>query len=126
MEQGSGLFASIRTLFCTLLGIAQTRLELLASELEEERLRLTRMLLYAFLALFFFGLGVLLLSVLIIAAFWDSYRLAAIGAVLAIHFGAAFICALCVRKQAKQKPKLFSASLAELGKDRAALASANE
>ncbi|HEY3327763.1 MAG TPA: phage holin family protein [Novimethylophilus sp.] len=123
MVQSSGLFTSIKTLLGTLLGVTQTRLELLATEIEEERLRLTRLLLYGFFALFFFGLGVLLLSVLVIAAFWDSHRLAAIAAVAVMHLGIAFVCAVCLRQQAKHKPRLFSASLAELGKDRAALAS---
>ena len=122
MTQSSGLFASVRALLSTLLGIARTRLELLVTELEEERLRLGKLLLYGFLALFFFSIGILLLSVLIIAVFWDSNRLTAIGVVAAIHLGIAFICGVCLRQQAKRKPRLFSASLAELDKDRAALA----
>lgn len=121
MTQGSGLFSSVRTLLGTLLGIAQTRLELLVTELEEERLHLGKLLLYGFLALFFFGLGVLLLSVLIIAVFWDSYRLGATAALAALYLGIAFICAAVLRRQARRKPRLFSASIAELGKDRAAL-----
>lgn len=122
MTQSSGLFSSVRALLGTVLGIAQTRLELLVTELEEERLHLGKLLLYGFLALFFFGLGVLLLSVLIIAVFWDSYRLGAIAALAALYLGIAFICAAFLRQQARRKPRLFSASIAELGKDRAALA----
>jgi uncharacterized membrane protein YqjE len=38
-------------LLSTLLGIAQTRLELLANELEEERSHLTRLLVYGLLLL---------------------------------------------------------------------------
>lgn len=121
MAQGSGLFASVRTLLGTVLGIVHTRLELLITEIEEERLRLGKMLLYGFLALFFFGLGILLLSVLVIAAFWDTYRLAAIAVVAAIHLGVAYLFVECLRQQAKSKSKLFAASLAEFGKDRAAL-----
>ena len=123
MAQGSGLFASVRTLLGTLLGIVHTRLELLITELEEERLRLGKMLLYGFLALFFFGLGVLLLSVLVIAAFWDTYRLAAIAVVAAIHLGVAYLFVECLRQQVKSKPRMFAASLAEFSKDRAVLES---
>jgi uncharacterized membrane protein YqjE len=122
MAQSSGLFSSVRVLLSTLLGIAQTRLDLLVTELEEERLHLGKLMLYGFLALFFFGLGVLLVSVLVIAAFWDSYRLGAIAVLAAIYLGIAFACAAILRQQARRRPRLFSASIAELGKDRAALA----
>lgn len=123
MTQSTGLFASVRTLLGTLLCIVQTRLELLATEIEEERIRLTKLLLYGFLAVFFFGLSILVLSLLVIATFWDSHRLAAIGVVAAVHLGIAFLCVVSLRCHAKRKPKLFSASLSELGKDRAALSS---
>ena len=122
MSQSSGLFSSVRALFGTLLGIAQTRLELLVTELEQERLHLGKLLLYGFLALFFFGLGVMLLSALNVAAFWDSYRLGAMAVLAVVYLGIAFICTVVLRQQARRKPRLFSASIAELGKDRAALA----
>ena len=126
MPEHSGLLASVRVLLGTLLGIAQTRLELLATELEEERLHLAKLLLYGFLTLFFFGLGVLALSLLIIAAFWDTHRLAAIASIVVAYLGSAFFCALCVRRQVRRKPRLFSATLAEIDKDRTALSPFNE
>ncbi len=122
-QQGNGLFSSIKTLLGTLLSIAHTRLELLVNELEEEKLRLGKMLLYGLLALFFFGLSILLLSVLVIAIFWDSHRLAAITVVAATHLVIAYLLLGCVRKLAGRKHQLFAATLAELGKDRAALES---
>ncbi len=121
MESGGGLLMSVRVLFGTLLDMARTRLELIATELEEERLHLARLLLYGFLALFFFGLGVLALSLLVIAAFWDTHRLLAITAVVVVYLGSALFCVLCLRRQMRRKPRLFSATLAELNKDRAAL-----
>ena len=124
MAQASGLFASVKTLLGTLLGMAQTRLELLVNELEEERLHLIRLLFYGLLTLFFFCLGVVLLTLLVIAVFWDTYRLLAIGLAMAAYLGIAAWLATCVIRQARHKPKLFSASLAELAKDRAELESA--
>lgn len=121
MTQSSGLLASVRTLFSTLLGIARTRLELLATELEEERLRLTRLVVYGFLALFFFGLGVVALSLLVVVIFWDTYRLAAVAGVTILYMGIAFYCAISARELAADKSRLFSATLAELDKDRKAL-----
>ncbi len=126
MTESGGLLASVRVLFGTLLGMAQTRLELIATELEEERLHMARLLLYGFLALFFFGLGVLALSLLVIAAFWDTHRLAAITMVVVVYLGIALLSALCARRQLRRKPRLFSATLAEIDKDRAALSAFNE
>ena len=59
----------------TLLVIFQTRLELFSSEVEEERLNIEQMLFYGSIALFFFGLAILLLTIFIVVVFWDSYRL---------------------------------------------------
>jgi len=123
MTRSAGLLASARTLLGTLLGIAQTRLELLATELEEERLRLAKMLWYGFLTLFFLGIGLLLLTLLVVVAFWECHRLAALAIAAAIYLGIAFFCFVRLRRQTRHKPRLFAASLAELGKDRAALGS---
>jgi uncharacterized membrane protein YqjE len=121
MAQNAGLFASVKTLASTLLGIAQTRLELLASEMEEDRLRMTRLLFYSLLAFFFFCLGMVLITLLIIAVFWDTYRLLTIGLIAAIYIGFAAGLAIYVMRELRRKPKLFSASLAEFIKDRAML-----
>lgn len=126
MTQSSGLLASVKALCRTLLGIARTRLELLANELEEERLRLTRMFVFGVLALFFFGLGVLVLSLLVVVMFWDTYRLAAIAGVALVHLIIALCCVVAARKLAARKPRFFSATLAEIDKDRAALSSSDE
>lgn len=126
MTQNSGLLASVRVLLGTLLGMARTRLKLIATELEEERLHLARLVMYGLLALFFFGLGVMVLSLLIIAAFWDTNRLAAITVLVVTYLGIALIFGLAARKQLRRKPRLFSATLGEIDKDRAALASSDE
>lgn len=123
MAQARGLFASVKTLLGSLLGMAQTRLELLASELEEERLRLIRLLFYSLLMLFFFCLGIVSLTLLVVTVFWDTQRLAAIGVATAAYLGIAAWLATYVVRQARHKPRLFSISIAELAADRAALAS---
>jgi len=121
MAQTAGLFASVKTLASTLLGIAQTRLELLASEMEEDRLRMARLMFLSLLAFFFFCLGMVLITLLIIAVFWDTYRLLTIALIAAIYIGFAVGLAIYVMRELRRKPKLFSASLAEFVKDRAML-----
>src|SRR5450759_5550481 len=78
-EASSGLMGSAKRLASTLTSIVSTRLELLANELQVERLRLTQMLLFYLCALFCFGMGVLLLTVFILVLFWDEYRFAVLG-----------------------------------------------
>lgn len=101
--------------------MAQTRLELMANELEEDRLQLIKLLIYSLLMLFFFFLGIALLTLLVVTMFWDTNRLLAIGIFTAIYLGIAAWLTTYVIHLVKHKPRLFSSSLAELVKDRAAL-----
>ena len=125
-EAGSGLFGSVKRLAATLTSIVSTRLELLANELQEERLRLTQLVLIALLALFCFGMGMLLLTVFIVVLFWDDHRLAVLGTLSAIFFVSGAFAALLLRGKAQKKSGLFSASLAELAKDREQLGASHE
>jgi len=125
-QAGSGLFGSVKRLASTLTSIVSTRLELLANELQEERLRLTQMLLFALLALFCFGMGLLLLTVFIVVLFWDDHRLAVLGMLSFIFFASGLFAALLLKSKAQEKSKLFSASLAELAKDREQLEVSHE
>lgn len=102
----------------TLLAIFQTRLELLSNEIEEERLRVGQMLLYGSVALFLFGLSIMLLTVFIVVLFWDSHRLLVLGGLSALFFIAGLLVLNTLRRVACEKSKLFSASLAELANDR--------
>ena len=104
-----------------LLAIFQTRLELLANEIEEERLRVRQMAFYGSLALFFFGLSIMLLTVFIVVMFWDSYRLQVLGGLAALFFIAGLFAWNSLRVAALKRSKLFAVSLAELNEDRARL-----
>jgi uncharacterized membrane protein YqjE len=117
-ETSSGLMGSVKRLASTLTFIVSTRLELLANELQEERLRLTQMLLFYLSALFCFGMGVLLLTVFILVQFWDDYRLAVLGGLCILFFVLGTLMAMLFRNKAQSKSKLFSVSLAELVRDR--------
>ena len=107
----------------TLLAIFQTRLELLSNEIEEERLRVRQMLFYGSIALFFFGLAIMLLTVFIVVLFWDSYRLPVIGGLTALFFLAGLLVWNALRSVARGRSKLFATSLSELDEDRARLIS---
>ena len=122
MAESGGLMESLRRLADTLLAIFQTRLELLSNEIEGERLRIGQMLLYGSAALLFFGLAIIMLTVFFVVLFWDSNRMLVLGGFTALYFVAGLLIWNALRRMAREKSKLFSASLAELADDRNRLA----
>ncbi len=121
MAETGGLFTSLKRLLGTMLGIVSTRLELLANEWEEERMRLMRMLVLALLAVFFVCMAAVLFAIFIVAAFWHDHPLLAISVLALSFFVMAAVCALSLRRLLHQRPVLFSASLSELRRDRSEL-----
>ncbi len=117
-EANSGLMGSLKRLLSTLTSIVSTRLELLVNELQEERVRLTQMLLFALLTMFFFGMSVLLLTLFIVVLYWDDHRLAVLGVLSALFFVLGTLAASLLRSKVQDGSRLFSCSLAELAKDR--------
>ncbi|HEV8341922.1 MAG TPA: phage holin family protein [Candidatus Binatia bacterium] len=113
-----GLFSSLRSLPAALLDTLKTRLDLLLTELEEERDRLTKILLLAAISLFCLSLGILFLTLFIVAIFWDTHRLYVVGGFAALYLILAGITWLILRKKARLRPKFLSATLSELAKDR--------
>lgn len=122
MPQSTGLLESLKRLTGTLLAIVQTRLELLSNEWETERLRVRQMFIHGVVALFFFGLSILLLTMFVVVLFWDSYRLQVLAVMSALFFVAGLWASNTLRRLSRERPRLFSASLAELADDRDRLA----
>lgn len=105
-----------------LVGLARTRIELLSVEYAEERGRVGMQL-----ALVFAGVGCLLFATFfaafgVVAYFWDSYRIAAISGVIVffVLVGVALLWRRAEIANAAGTP--FAATVAELEKDRAAMA----
>jgi len=121
--ESEGLLASLKALTATLVGVVQTRLELLSTDVAEERARLTAILVSVMVALFCLGVGVVLLTTLIVVVFWDTQRLAALGGLTALFLiTGAGLWWLAMHKL-RTKPRLFDASISELAKDRDQLSS---
>ncbi len=116
-----GLLYSIKHLAQSLLGAARTRLEILATELEEERVRLEQMLLIALGALFCLSLGVVLSVFFVVVLFWETHRLAAVGIFAGGFLAAGIALGLVLRDKLKSRPKPFAATRGELAKDQAIL-----
>ena len=113
----------MRVLAATLLAIAHTRLELLSTELEEQWVWLSSMLVWALVALFCAGVGIVFATLFLVLALWDTHRWLALGIPAMIFLLGAALAWLVVRGKARAKPPLLAASLAELSKDHKELTS---
>ena len=87
-EEGLTHLRNAQQVLATLVGIGQSRLELITVELEEERLRLARLWIAAAVTLFFGFVAQVLLAGWIVLACDPADRLAALGA-LSAGFAAA-------------------------------------
>lgn len=121
--ENRGLLESLTALAATLVAIAHTRLDLLATDLEEDRAHLIALLVSAFTALFCLGVGVILAMVLLVAVFWDTHRLLVLGSLAGCFLAAGLAACGYALYRLKSKPRLFAASLSELSKDRQQLVS---
>lgn len=115
---GKSLGSRLRAYAAGALGILQTRLELLATEVQEEKIRLGSLLAYAAAAFFFLGFGAVLLALFLTVLLWDSHRLLALGAFTAVFLAIGLIAALAAARIGRQGSRLFAASISELAQDR--------
>ena len=111
-----GLFATLKNIPVTLLLIGQTRLELLANEVDAQKLTLLRMWLLAQSMLFCAAVGGLLVVALVALLLWEQ------RVVVVAVFAAAFVLAAALFYRALMRivnapEPAFAATLAELKED---------
>src|SRR4051794_550253 len=111
-----GLLGSVKELVATLVEVAHTRLQLLGNEIHEERLRIQRLWMLAAIAVFFFVLSVILITLFVLVLFWDSNRLLAIGGFAGLYVVIAIALGFALRNRLSTASRLFKASLGELRK----------
>jgi uncharacterized membrane protein YqjE len=119
----SGLFRSLSKLLATLFAIAQTRLELLTTEVQEEIERATALLAWGSVALLSAGIGIFFVGITIILAFWDTHRLAAAVAVTGVVVGICVVSLVILSRKIRGRTRLLHATRTELAKDREQLSS---
>ena len=113
----AGLFSSARGLGVTALALLGNRLDLLGTELVEERGRLLSLVTYGAAALLLLAAGLVFLSVFITVLLWDSNRLLALGVFSGLFLAGGLLALGMTLGFARAGSKLFAASLAELRKD---------
>ena len=113
----AGLFSSVRGLGVTALALLGNRLDLLGTELVEERGRLLSLVTYGAVELLLLAAGLVFLSVFITVLLWDSNRLLALGVFSGLFLAGGLLALGMTLGFARAGSKLFAASLAELRKD---------
>ncbi len=111
------MLESLRSSLVVLLDAGATRIELAATEFEEERLRLIGLLMSTIATLMLLGLTVMLLATFVIVLLWDSHRLLAIGGVAVASGLATLMSARRWHDRLVSRPPFMAATVAELQRD---------
>jgi len=122
-QQGKGLLDSLTRLAATLVGMAHTRIDLLSTDLEEELDHAFSLMVLSLVALFCLGVGVILLTLLLVVAYWDTHRLPVLGALAGLFLATGLAVSVLILQKIRNKPRLFAQSLSELQEDRQQLES---
>ncbi len=120
-SQAGGLLDSLKGLLRSAIALVQTRLQILGTELEEQRAILLREVLLAVMAAFCLGLGAVFTALFFVIYYWDSHRLIVVGLFAVFFFLASAAVLAALRAITRDRPRTFSTTIEELGKDRDSL-----
>ena len=129
METGTsaprGFLGSFRALGDSLLSTLEDRLELFSIELHEEKFRLIQTFIWISAAVFAAMMTLTFASLTLVYLFWDSARLAVLGGLTLVYAAALVAIIVAFRRFTARQPNPFTASLQEIGADRACIRSEN-
>ena len=112
------LFSSLKNLVSTGTSIAQTRLELISSDIQIARSRFISLLVMIIFALFFLFFGLVMLALLIVIYSWESDRILVLIILTGGFLAVGALLAALILQSLRTMPALFEATIAELQKDR--------
>jgi uncharacterized membrane protein YqjE len=116
------LLSSLKNLVSTGASIAQTRLELISTDVQIARTRFLSLLVMVIFTLFFLFFGLIMLALLIVIYSWETDRMLALSLLTSGFLVIGIILAWVVMRSLKTMPRLFEATISELAKDRQELA----
>jgi uncharacterized membrane protein YqjE len=117
----SGLLGSFRTLGDALVATLQDRLELVSVELQEEKFRLIQIFIWISAAVFAGMMAITFASLTLVYLCWESARLAVLGGLTLLYAGALVTIVVAFRRYLARQPRPFTATLQEIGEDRACI-----
>ncbi|MGH7742554.1 MAG: phage holin family protein [Candidatus Eiseniibacteriota bacterium] len=117
-QRDEGLIASLHRLGLSLLRVLATRIEILSTEVAEERFNLAKLAIVVLTVLFCLQVGLIFALLFVVLAVSPDHRLAAIGIGALVMLLGALIGALWLRQWLKTRRPMFATTIAELRKDR--------
>ena len=112
------LLDSLTGLTKNIVAMAETRLQLLALDMQETGLNFLSLLVLSGIILTCFGLALILTTLLVVVIFWDSHRLLALGGAAGVFALAGLALWITVLAKFRNMPQFFAATREEFAKDR--------
>lgn len=112
-----GIGASLRGLVTNTLGLLSIHFQLIGVELQEEMQHVASLAVLGACAMVLFAMALLLLTLLIVAALWDSYRLQALLGLMLLYGGLGIAALIVIRRKVEAHQNPFAATAEELEKD---------
>ncbi len=112
-----GLAGSITRLARTALAVVRTRLEILATEIEEERIRFAGLALVVAAIAFCLQMAVLLGVILMVVLLWETHRVVTLGVLSTGFLVTGVALYLWLRHRLRTRPRMFASTLGEFAKD---------
>ena len=112
------LLSSLKNLVSTGASIAQTRLELISTDVQIARSKFISLLVMIVFALFFLFFGLVMLALLIVIYSWETDRILPLTLLTSGFLAVGVILAAVILQSLRTMPKLFEATISELQKDR--------
>ena len=125
-DHSGGLFSSVRRVADTCVSSVHNRVELLAVELQEEKIRLVRLLLWTGAALFAAFLAITVITIAVVMLVPDDKQKLALIGFGVVYALVAFVIALKLRGEVRNAPPPLADTLSELKKDLQSLRSRND
>lgn len=113
----AGILASLRRLTQTGIAVVHTRIQLFSVEVEEQKVRVVRLLMLAGLTIFLANTALLAVSATIVVLVGDEARPAVLIALSVIYVGSAVWAFFALRKEIRSAPPPFEETISELKKD---------
>ena len=121
----TGPLDALRALGDNLLSGLQQRIELFATELQEEKYRLIRLFLWISAAVFAGMLAVTFASITLVYYFWEAARLEVLIGLTGLYAGLLLVIMLVLRRFIARQPVPFADTQRELGVDRTCIRKPN-
>jgi uncharacterized membrane protein YqjE len=113
----AGILKTLRKLGHTGLAVLENRVELFSVEIEEQKIRLIRVLLLAGAGIFLGNAALLVVSAAIVVIAGEKARLPVLIGLSVVYAGGAAWAFLALRNELRGAPPPFEETLAELKKD---------